>query len=138
MIVHCTDPDNWIPNSVEVQIADDYAPQWAQAPATWQCGAIFGHLAARKRAVRQPGEWNRYTITCIDREIWVLLNDQLVNHMDMNRWVSGSHNPDGTAIPSWLNKPFATLALEGHIGLQGKHAGAPVWFRNIRVRELEE
>ncbi|MEO6759707.1 MAG: DUF1080 domain-containing protein [Saprospiraceae bacterium] len=135
VIVHCTDTDNWIPNSVEIQIADDYSEEWSKAPATWQCGAIFGHLAAIRSAVKHPGEWNHYTITCQDREIWVLLNGELVNHMDMNRWLSATRNPDGSPIPPWLSKPFATLPLHGHIGLQGKHAGAPIWFRNVRIRE---
>lgn len=136
VIVHCSDTDNWIPNSVEIQIADDFAKQWREADPSWQCGAIFGHLAADKKAVKQPGEWNRYTITCIDRQIWVVLNGELVTFMDMSRWLSGSQNPDGTAIPSWLPRPFATLPLEGHIGFQGKHAGAPIWFRNVRIREF--
>jgi photosystem II stability/assembly factor-like uncharacterized protein len=136
VIVHCSNPENWIPNSVEIQIADDYSEEWSKADPTWQCAAIFGHLAAEKKAVKHPGEWNRYTITCLNREIWVQLNGTLVNHMDMSRWLSGSQNPDGSSIPSWLSKPFATLPLEGHIGFQGKHAGAPVWFRNIRIREL--
>ncbi len=137
VIVHCSNIDNWIPNSVEIQIADDYSKEWSKADPTWQCGAIFGHLAADKKMVKQPGEWNRYTITCIKRQIWVVLNGELVNYMDMSRWLSGSQNPDGTAIPSWLSTPFATLPLEGHIGFQGKHAGAPIWFRNVRVQELK-
>jgi photosystem II stability/assembly factor-like uncharacterized protein len=136
VIVHCSNPENWIPNSVEIQIADDFHEEWANAPATWQCGAVFGHLAARQHEVKPAGEWNHYTVTCIDRKIWVVLNGVLVNTMDMSKWTSGKQNPDGTSIPSWLNNPFATLPLEGHIGLQGKHAGAPIWFRNIRIREL--
>lgn len=136
VIVHCSDQNNWIPNSVEVQIADDYAPEWANAPTTWQCGAIFGHLPAREHRVLRPGEWNHLTITCRDRFIWVVLNGALVNAMDMSRWTSGTRNPDGTAIPSWLSNPFASLPLRGHIGLQGKHAGKPVWFRNMKVRAI--
>ncbi|MBN8677202.1 MAG: DUF1080 domain-containing protein [Chitinophagales bacterium] len=136
VIVHCSDTNNWIPNSVEIQIADDYSKEWSKADPTWQCGAIFGHLAAEKKAVKHPGEWNRYTIYCMDRQIWVVLNGLMVTHMDMSRWISGDQNPDGSAIPSWLSRPFATLPLEGHIGFQGKHAGAPIWFRNIRIREL--
>ncbi len=45
-------------------------------------------------------------------------------------------NPDGSDIPEWLSKPAASLPLEGHIGLQGKHAGAPIYFRNIKIKEL--
>jgi hypothetical protein len=137
VIVHCSNPDNWIPNSVEIQIADDYSAEWSKADPSWQCAAIFGHLPADKKTVKHPGEWNRYTITCQDRQIWVVLNGEFVNYMDMSRWISGTQNPDGSDIPSWLSKPFATLPLEGHIGFQGKHAGAPIWFRNVRVRELK-
>lgn len=137
VIVHCSDTQNWIPNSVEIQIADDYSHEWGKADPTWQCAAIFGHLAASKRTVKKPGEWNRYTITCLERQIWVVLNGELVTHMDMSRWLSGSKNPDGSTIPPWLPKPFATLPLEGHIGLQGKHAGAPIWFRNMKIRALD-
>ena len=137
VIVHCSDTENWIPNSVEIQIADDYNPEWYNAPTTWQCGAVFGHLPAKIHKVKKPGEWNHYTITCKDRKIWVVLNGESVTEMDMSRWTSASVNPDGTTIPPWLSKPFATLPLQGHIGFQGKHAGAPIWFRNIRIRELK-
>ncbi len=137
VIVHCSDAEDWIPNSVEIQIADDYAEQWSKADPTWQCGAIFGHLAADKKNLKRPGEWNHYTITCWDRQIWVVLNGEPVNYLDMSRWLSGARNPDGSAIPEWLPKPLAALPLAGHIGLQGKHAGAPVWFRNVRVREID-
>ncbi len=64
VIVYCSDIKNWIPNSVEIQIADDFAEKWAKAPATWHCGAIFGHVAPKKSVVKKPGEWNRMTITC--------------------------------------------------------------------------
>lgn len=135
VILYGSDIVNWVPNSVEVQIADDYNQQWAESPATWQCGAIFGHLAASKRMVKPPGEWNRYTITAIDQRISVILNGERVVEMDMSKWTSATTNPDGTEIPPWLSTPLAELPTYGHIGLQGKHAGAPIWFRNIRILE---
>ncbi len=52
VVVHASDTTNWIPNSVEIQIADDYAKQWAESPKNWQCGAFFGHQAAN-----QTAEW---------------------------------------------------------------------------------
>lgn len=51
--------------------------------------------------------------------------------------VLAKKNPDGSDIPSWLNKPVADLEPNGHIGLQGKHAGAPIYFRKIRIKSLE-
>lgn len=137
VVVYCTDIKNWIPNSVEIQIADNYAEQWAKAPKTWQCGAIFGHLAASKSMVKKPGEWNRFTIRCMNKQIDVILNGEHITSMDMSLWTSAKTNPDGSEIPSWLNKPLAEHPTQGKIGLQGKHAGAPVWFRNIKIRELK-
>jgi len=136
VIVYCSDIENWIPNSVEIQIADDFAEEWAKEPATWHCGAIFGHMAPTKSAVRKPGEWNRYTITCRGQKITVVLNGEKVTEMDMSLWTSAKTNPDGSEIPAWLSRPFAELATKGRIGFQGKHAGAPIFFRNIKIREM--
>ena len=137
VIVYCTDTANWIPNSVEIQIADDYSDEWSKSPKTWQCGAIFGHLAASKqKVVKKPGEWNHYTLTCKGQQITVVLNGRKVTDMDMRKWTSAKKNPDGSEIPAWLSRPFAELATAGYIGLQGKHAGAPIWFRNIKVKQL--
>ena len=63
VIAYCSDTANWVPNAIEIQIADDYAKQWAYSPKNWQCGAFFGHKAATQSRVRKPGEWNRYTVT---------------------------------------------------------------------------
>jgi len=137
VIVHATDINNWIPHSVEIQIADDFSEEWSKAPASWQCGAIFGHQAATKHTVKKPGEWNRYTITCIKRKIWVVLNGELVNSCDMSLYTSATDNTDGTKAPEWLSNPMAVLGIHGRIGLQGKHAGAPIYFRNIKVKRLK-
>jgi hypothetical protein len=134
VIVYASDINKWIPNSVEIQIADDYASKWANSPKTWHCGAIFGHLAPKKSAVKKPGQWNRMTVTCQGPMIEVRLNGQQVAKMDMRRWTSAKKNPDGSDIPPWLSKPKAELPTRGHIGLQGKHAGAPIYFRNVRIK----
>lgn len=137
VIVYCSDTKNWIPNSVEVQIADDHSEKWANADKTWQCGAIFGHLAATESRVKKPGNWNKMRVTCQDQDITVELNGKVVTEMDMSLWTSAEKNPDGSAIPSWLSTPFAELPTRGKIGLQGKHAGAPIWFRKMRIRVIE-
>src|SRR5919202_1232583 len=136
VVVHASDTTNWIPNSVEIQIADDFAKQWAESPANWRSGAFFGHQAAVKSAVKKPGEWNRYTITCQGKMIYVVLNNQLVNTIDLSQFTDAKKNPDGSEVPAWLNKPAVQLPLRGFIGLQGKHAGAPIYFRNLKIKEL--
>ena len=133
-IVYCSDMGDWIPNSVEIQIADDFSEKWSTAPKTWQCAAVFGHLPAKESRVKKPGEWNRMTVTCRGRKICVVLNGALVTEMDMSLWTSAKKNPDGSEIPPWLSKPKAEIATRGHVGLQGKHAGAPIYFRNIKIK----
>jgi len=137
VIVYCSNTIDWIPNSVEIQIADDFAKKWADSPKSWQCGAVFGHLPASKSMVKKPGEWNRFTIRCVGQKIDVVLNGEMVTSMDMSLWTSAKTNPDGSEIPEWLSNPFASLPTKGKIGLQGKHAGAPIWFRNLKVKELK-
>lgn len=137
VIVYCSDTENWIPNSVEIQIADDYSEKWGKADSKWQCGAIFGHLAPSKSLVKKPGKWNQYKITCRDSIINVELNGEEVNNINLNKWKSSKLNPDGSEIPAWLSKPLAELPTKGHIGFQGKHAGAPIYFRNLTVTEIK-
>ncbi len=115
VIVYTSNIQNWIPNSVEIQIADDYHEKWASSPKTWHCGAAFGHLAPNKSMVKKPGEWNRFTITCNDKKIYVLLNGEQVTELDMNLWTSAKTNPDGSEIPSWLSKPLAELPRKNNL-----------------------
>ena len=136
VIIYCSDINDWIPNSLEVQIADDFSSKWSSMPKTWQCAAIFGRLPAAKSMVKKPGEWNRFTITCVDSMIWVMLNGETVTVMNTKLWTSPSTNPDGSEIPPWLSRPAAELETKGYIGLQGKHAEAPIWFRNLKIKTL--
>ena len=87
--------------------------------------------------VKRPGEWNRFTITCKDKIITVVLNGKKVNEIDLTQWTSGTHNPDGSEIPSWLNRPWAELETHGYIGFQGKHAGADIFFKNLKLKIIE-
>ena len=137
VFVYCSDPAKWIYDSVEIQIADDFSEKWASQPATWHCGAIFGHLAPSKSMVKKPGNWNRMTVTCIDKMIYVMLNGKQINKMDMSLWTSAKTNPDGSEIPKWLRKPKAKLDTKGLIGFQGKHAEAPIYFRNLKIKVLD-
>jgi len=131
------EPDRWLTHSVEIQIADDYDPKWASSSTNWQCGAIFGHQAAtEQKVVKRPGEWNKYRIVCQDQNIKVFLNGKLVNDADMGKFTSEKTNPDGTATVDWLSVPMAELPTQGKVGFQGKHADKPIWFRNLRIREI--
>ena len=137
VIIYCSNKKDWIPNSMEIQIADDYCSKWTDWRPDYRCGAIFGHLGpSRSDIVKKPGEWNKMKITAKGKNIVVALNGETITKMDMNLWTSGKINPDGSEIPSWLPKPYAELPTKGYIGFQGKHGEATIWFRNIKIKEL--
>ena len=133
---YASDTGNWVTDSVEVQIADDYAERWSKRPRSWQAGAFFGRQGAYKRAVRPPGEWNQMVIIAAGPMISVHLNGERVNGFDLRDFTSAQSNPDGSTPPSWLSKPPADLPLKGKIGFQGKHGNAPIHLRNIEIMEL--
>ena len=137
VIVYCSDVGNWIPSAVEIQILDDHDPGAAKMPASWRCGAIFGHAPATKSTVKKPGEWNRMTVTCKGQSISVMLNGEVVTEIDMKNWTSAKKNPDGSDIPPWLSRPMAELPTKGRIGFQGKHGGKPIYFRNLKIKTIE-
>ena len=92
VVFHASNIQDWIPHSVEIQIADDWSEEWSKAAPSWQCAAIFGHQPATKHIVKKPGEWNHYTITCKGGTIWVALNRELVNTCDMSKYTSAKDN----------------------------------------------
>lgn len=138
VVVYCTDKKDWIPNSVEVQIADDHCDKWGKGKTYEQCGAIYGHLGAnQQKIVKKPGKWNHMRVKCVGQRITVILNGKKVTNMDMSLWTSGKKNPDGSDIPNWLPKPFAELPTKGFIGLQGKHGDSLIWFKNAKIRSVK-
>ncbi|MDH6344250.1 hypothetical protein M2480_003061 [Parabacteroides sp. PFB2-12] len=139
VVVYCTDTTNWIPNSVEVQIADDHYAQWADAKPFERCGAIYGHLGPHtEKVVKKPGVWNHLRIRCSGQHITVVLNGKKITNMNMAQWTSGTENPDGSEIPSWLPTPLADKPTKGYIGLQGKHGAASISFKNIKIRSTDQ
>jgi hypothetical protein len=137
VFLYNSDPTNWMSASVEIQICDDAAKPWREKPASWHCGAFFGHQAPLKSSVKSAGEWNRMTITCQGQRITTLLNGELVAEVDLARWTDGKVNPDASEIPSWLQgKSWKDMPTHGRIGFQGRHAGAGIFFRKLKVLRL--
>ena len=137
VIIYCSNKRDWIPNSMEIQIADDHCPKWTNSHPNSRCGAVYGHLGPSLTGqVNKPGEWNKMKIIAKGKNVVVELNGKKITDMDMNLWTSGTINPDGSEIPSWLPRPYAELETKGYIGFQGKHGEATIWFRNIKIKEL--
>ncbi|MCY1718894.1 DUF1080 domain-containing protein [Prolixibacteraceae bacterium Z1-6] len=137
VIVYCTNREDWIPNSVEIQIGDDFYFEDKGWVPNYMCGGIFGHLAPTSTLVKKAGEWNHMNVRCEGQHIVVKLNGEVSADMDMALWTSGTKNPDGSDIPSWLPKPFAEISTKGYIGFQGKHGEANIFFRNIKIAPIK-
>jgi hypothetical protein len=116
----------------EVQILDngDYKVPFDALNAN---GALYDLMRPAVDANRPIGQWNRFHITALGSLVVVELNGKEIVRADLDRWTTAGKNPDG----SHNKYPFAVGALprEGFISLQN-YGGAPVWFRNIRIRAL--
>jgi hypothetical protein len=100
-------------------------------------GAIYNAQPPAKNMARPVGEWNRFTLTCNDSRVSLIFNGEEVYNVDLNDWKEPRKNPDGT--PNKFAKALKDFSRNGPIGLQGLHgkAQAPVWYRNIRIKELK-
>jgi hypothetical protein len=117
---------------LEVQVANSYGREtWGKGNCA---GAIYDCLEPTKNAVKKPGEWNQVRITCRDARIVVELNGEQVIDMDLDRWTQPNENPDGTT--NKFPRALKDFAREGCLGFQDH--GRPVWYRNIRVKRLDE
>ena len=136
ILVYCSDTKSWIPNAVEIQLIDNDAPKWKNLNPRQANLAFFGHQAPKSNPSKPAGEWNSITVRADGSRLSVTLNGVLVNECDLSIWTDAKKLPNGEAIPPWLSRPWSELATTGKIGLQGRHAGAGVRFRNIRIRPL--
>ncbi len=138
VVIYCSNVNNWIPNSVEIQLLDDYAEKWKKDPAHYMNGGLYGHLASLVPGgnAKPAGMWNRMTVWGNGKKVKVAINNAITVDTDLSQWTSAKKNPNGTDIPSWLSKPWAELPTHGRIGFQGKHGASSVFLRNIRIRSL--
>ncbi len=120
-----------VQTGMEVQILDSYGKKNV---GQHDCGAIYDCLAPSANAVKKPGEWNHITITAKDNIIQVTLNGTQIIDMDLEKWDTAKKNPDGSK--NKFRTPLKDFEREGHIGFQDH--GKPVWFRNIRIKVLDE
>jgi len=122
---------NWLHSGIEVQVLDSHGKD---KPSRHDCGAIYDCLAPSKNTMKPAGEWNRIVITCSGSDISVVLNGEQIIDMDLGKWTEAHKNPDATK--NKFDRPYKEMTHSGYIGFQDH--GHPVWFRNVRIRELGE
>jgi len=108
---------------MELEIKSDAG----RTPDTHSTGALYGVVAASKTAGKPAGEWNQVEASLIRRQLVVVWNGQEI--LDVNL--------DDPKFAGAEHGPLSARALYGHIGLQAHGNGAPVEFRNIRLKVLK-
>jgi hypothetical protein len=100
-------------------------------------GALYDAKPPSKNVAKPAGEWNRFTITCKGTMLTLIFNGEEVINVDLGDWKEPHLNPDGTKNKFAVAlKDYARVGPIGFQGIHGKEA-APVWYRNIRIKELK-
>lgn len=109
------DPNNHVESGFEVQILDTYGkPQ--EELSHHDAGGVIRTQAPSKNAIKPAGEWNHYNITVDGNKLTVVLNGETINEINL-------------AESAMKDRPE-----EGYISFQDE--GKPVWYRNVRIKEL--
>ncbi len=100
-------------------------------------GAIYDARAPSKNVAKPAGQWNRYTIACVDSKVYVVFNGEPVIDIDLDDWTEAHQHPDGTRNKFAI--PLKDYPRVGPVGFQGIHGrgGQPVWFRNLKIKGLD-
>ena len=95
-------------------------------------GSLYDMIAADPKTVNPAGEWNTILIRVMDGKVTHTQNG--VKVVEYELWTPGWD--ELVANSKFKNFPGFTegISMEGFIGLQDH--GYPVWFRNIKLREL--
>ncbi len=112
--------------AMESQILDDDADVYKSLAPYQYHGSIYGVIAAKRGALKKPGEWNTQEITLKGRDVKIVLNGQTIVEGNLDK-ASTPKTADGQQHPGLKNE-------KGHIGFCGH--GARIEFRTLRIKEL--
>jgi len=101
-------------SGMEVQILDTHGKENV---GHHDCGGLIKTQGPSKNMVKPAGEWNRYTITLKGNQLTVVLNGEQILDLDLSK-------------SAMKDRP-----AEGYISFQDE--GKPVWYRNVRIKELK-
>lgn len=100
--------------------------------ASHLAGSLYDIIAADPKTVKPAGEWNTCLIKVKDGKATISMNGtKVVEYTHWTpEWDTMVQNSKFKSFPGWTEG----ISKDGYIGLQDH--GYPVWFRNIKIREL--
>ncbi len=115
----------------EIQVLDNVAATDNKV-ASHLAGSLYDMIAADPKTVHPAGEWNTIVVRVQNGKVTHTQNGEKV--LEYELWTP--EWDELVANSKFKNFPGFTegIAKEGYIGLQDH--GYPVWFRNIKIREL--
>ncbi len=115
----------------EIQVLDNVDATDNKLPSHL-AGSLYDILPADPKTVKPTGEWNTVVIRVKDGKVTHIQNGVKVVEYTLwtKEWDAMVTNSKFKDFPGWTEG----IAKEGFIGLQDH--GYPVWFRNIKIREL--
>ena len=115
----------------EIQILDNIDATDNKIPSHL-AGSLYDMIAADPKTVHPAGEWNTIVISVKNGKVTHTQNGVKVVEYELwtpawDAMVKGSKFKDFPGFTEGISK-------EGYVGLQDH--GYPVWFRNVKIREL--
>lgn len=112
----------------ELQILDNTAEIYANLKPYQYHGSVYGIIAAKRGFLKPVGEWNTQEVIVKGDDIKITLNGTVI--LEGNMKEASKNGPADHKEHPGLQRN------KGHIGFLGH--GAELWFRNIRIKDLEK
>jgi hypothetical protein len=115
-------------NGIEIAIDDTTGAGYHDT------GAVYDLVKPTRNAMKPAGEWNHIEIGCLSNRIEIVLNGEAVTRADLDQFVEPNKRPDGSTHK--FDVAYKNHPRKGYIGLQDH--GKPCWFKNIKLRPINE
>jgi len=106
-------------DGMEIQVLDDYAPEYANLRPTQYTGSIYDVQPPTKKASKKAKQWQKMKIRCIGPNVKVELNGKKIVLANLEEHLDKLEKHPGLA------------RTEGFIGLQNH--GSRIEYRNIKI-----